>query len=357
MHHYDKKFWLSSHEQTEGILNCKTQRRYPTTLTALVEAEHIDDLVGYTDLDLNDARVSSLPMLYQDRFEHLRDNNDYLELCWGGGYDSTNILKVSQKMGKPVDAITMYCRGDPWLDNTGANSELGANIGHVDSYLDQFPKTKINLLDIDKMWDIEKNKGRDYYTWCSAGGYGMLEDIARLSADDLIEERSNQQGTILTGKGYGGVVFNNKFNTWSYYSESMSINYPGAYSDNLHITRFYHDADIIRSTAESARAWYYRSDIEPEGDLWMTTEKWDHDAHTRYQNFDPPILHCGKSDTWQDNPKFTWLLDDVHNKNTYPEYWQFVEWLDSRLKPHMFEHPKGWFKNTLRTVLPPVIDF
>ena len=356
MYKYDKRFWLSSHEQDEGIMNLKTQRKYPTTLTALIEADHFDDLVGYTDLSLQNAKVSQLPTLYKERFEHVRDNNDYLELWWGGGFDSTNIMKVSQKIGKPVDSITMFCKGDPWEHSTGANSELGVNIGHVDRYLDQFPQTKINLLDIDTMWEKEKAKNRDYHEWCSAGGYGMFEDIARLSADDLILERNKQQGTILTGKGYGGVVFNKKLATWSYYTESLSMNYPGAYSERLPITRFYHDANIIRSTAESAREWYYKSGMNDSGDLWMTTEKWDHDANTRYPDFDDVILHCGKGDAWQDNPKFAFLFANM-NSGDYSEYWQFVKWLDSRLKPHMFENPKGWLGNTLRSVMPPVIDF
>ena len=88
----------------------------------------------------------------------------------------------------------------------------------------------------------------------------------------------------------------------------------------------------------------------------MTTEKWDHDANTRYPDFDDVILHCGKGDDWQDNPKYAYLFANI-DSGDYREYWQFVKWLDSRLKPNMFEKSKGWLGNTLRSVLPPVIDF
>ena len=350
----ENDYYICRHEQNEGILNKKTNKRYATTLLALTETENFDDLVGYTDLTLPSVPEQELYQLYQDRFEDLRHKNDYLELWWSGGYDSTNILEVSMSCGKPVDAITMYCRGDPFKDNTGANAELNANIWHVNKYLSAFPKTKINLLDIDDMYEIERRNTKDYQRWTWASPYGMLEDIARLSADALMPERHNQQGTIITGKGYGGVVYNQNFDVWSYYCPALDMNYPGAFSEQLPITRFYSEGRIIRKTCGHARQWFYRQRPDFEK-TWSTTEKSDHDNSIRYPALAGKIMHCGKGDNWQTNQKFSHIFSD--DKSVYWEYWEFIDWLDKKLSPGCYTSGTTWVGNMLRQVEPAVIDF
>ena len=361
MYKYDEKSFVSRHEQDEGILNKKTNKKYPNTLTAMIEAEELNDLVGYTDLDISERSSLSIKQLYIDRFEQLRNANNYLELWWGGGYDSTNILEVSIECGQPVDSITMYGKNDPWTHTAGPNTELSANIGYINKYIKKFPKTKINVLDIDEMWHISKNRKNDYHAWACASPYAYLEDMARLSADDLLPERNRQQGTIITGKGYGGVVYNRGLDIWSYYSPCTNINYPGAVSNHLPITRFYHEPKIIRTTAEQARAWFYQ--YQPEFDrVWTTTEKWDHE-NIRYPDLRNRITHTGKGDLWITNPKYVHLLDDADSRSTYKEYWDYLDWVDSMLAPEMFAKPSRWLGNELRRVYqlrqvsPPVLDF
>jgi len=351
---YDRETFICRHEADEGILNTKLQKKYPTTLTAFLEAESFDDLEVYTDLTLSSTSKKPIEQIYMERFADLRKKHDYLELWWGGGYDSTYILYVSMLTEMPVDAVTMYCKGDPRKDPTGINFELSSNWKHLDHYRETFGTAfKINLLDIDHMWDITKTKHHDYDRWCYST-YGMFDDISRMSSDDVLSERNTKQGTIITGKGYGGVVYNKQYDTWSYYTEALNVNYPGATSYKLPITRFYRTPDIIKNTAEKSREWFYkhRPDFK---NTWATTEHWDH-HHTRFPELQGQIKHLGKGD-WQTSPKFKYWVDDKTDRKRYPEYWDFVDWLERKISPEMFIDDSGFMGKGLKEIRPHMIDF
>ena len=342
------------HEANEGILNTALNKRYPTTLSAFLEADRFNDLVGYTDLTLGAVPSRSLEQLYMDRFEQLRRENDYLELWWGGGYDSTYILYISLQMEMPFDAITMYCRGDPRKYGKDLNYELAENYRHVYNYNTTFDdRVRINYLDVDHMWKLTRDRHHDYKKWCYSS-YGMWEDVARISADDVLADRNHQQGTIVTGKGYGGVVYNKQYDRWSYYTECLNINYPGATSYKLPVTRFYNTPEIIRATAERSRQWFL--DNRPEfKDLWVTTESWDHE-HVRHRELQGQIKHFGKGD-WQTLPKFKYWVDDKTDRERYPEYWDFVDWLEREISAEMFVDDTGFMGKGLKQIRPHMINF
>lgn len=354
---------ISKHESDEGILDRRTNKKYPTALRAMIETESFHDLVGYTSLSLpKDASDEPLLELYKKRLMDLRKENEYLELWWGGGYDSTMILYVSMLTGIEFDNIVMYCNGNPKTYKGGMNYELFSNYRHILHYEDFWDITpgnnigeKIHHLDIFKMWDIVKTQYHDYELWCSAA-YGCLDDISRIAADDLMREsRAGRQGTIITGKGYGGVVYNQDLDTWSYYSESLNMNYPGATSNELPVTRFFRTPEIIRSTAEKARTWFHENKPAFKG-IWATTEEWDH-AHHRYPELLGQIEHLGKDLDWQDHPKTAGWRSDIDTKQRFPEYWNFVDWLDTKIPKDCFRQQSTFADRGIENPEPHVIDF
>lgn len=350
---------ICRHESDEGILNRSTGKRYPTALRAMLETESLQDLVAYDSIVLPEsAPKKTLLELYKERFLQLRRDNEYLELWWGGGYDSTMILYASAMVGEPVDAIVMYCNGDPRHDKSGMNWELNANYRHLYHYDEVWTsdiKIPRHTIDIFKMWDIVKTKYHDYELWCSSS-YGCLDDISRIAADDLLREhRAGRQGTIITGKGYGGVVYDDRYDKWSYYSEALAMNYPGATSNELKVTRFFRTPEIIRATAEQARTWFYKNRPEVDG-TWATTEPWDHDNH-RYPELFGQIEHLGKSLSWQDHPKTAGWMSDMKTRERFPEYWKFCDWLDANIPKNCFRQQSTFADRGIENPEPHVINF
>ena len=105
------KLYISNYTSVEGVRNKNTNILYPSMLNALLANQNIKDLEVYWDPWQNWKQgrvVESIDPLADERLQELRDSYKYMELAWGGGYDSSYIIEVAIRTNIPFDAITMY---------------------------------------------------------------------------------------------------------------------------------------------------------------------------------------------------------------------------------------------------------
>ena len=104
----------------EGVLDQRSGKEYLTSTSAMLECNHFDDLKIFSQFRITTPPShKTLGEMYIDRMKQLRKKYDYLELSWGGGHDSTMILKASEQADCPLDMITMQTHGNPEHVSTG----------------------------------------------------------------------------------------------------------------------------------------------------------------------------------------------------------------------------------------------
>ena len=98
----------------KGMYNCNGKHYY-SKLEAILEANTSGQHVGWDYHDQHFSRYDwtkepqeSLPELYRQRAQQLRDNYDYLVLFYSGGVDSTTILNAFIKNNIPIDEIYVF---------------------------------------------------------------------------------------------------------------------------------------------------------------------------------------------------------------------------------------------------------
>jgi hypothetical protein len=99
---------------------------------------------------------SSLSELYKKRAQQLRDNNEYLSLCYSGGADSTNVLHSFIDNGILLDEIVMF---RPSLFTANSTDKSSENIWseidyvaipHLKNYID-VGKTSVRVIDLNEI--------------------------------------------------------------------------------------------------------------------------------------------------------------------------------------------------------------
>jgi hypothetical protein len=254
---YNQSDFSCRHDSQEGIINKKTNKKYPTTLTAALEAESVDDLASYsTFLPHKEEVRQSFDELCADRLKSLREKYDYLELYWGGGYDSTKMLEVSTKTGIHFDSISMFCHGTPATVDSLQNYELRKNFQFIEHYTEKFPKVKLNFLELDQCYSETVAMEQDYHEWAVTGELRLM--MGEMAHDLLVPERKTPRSAVVSGKGWHGYVYNSKYDIWSLYHSAIDINHGGAGSRHADVIRFYEDPRIVKKIGSDVMDYFYR---------------------------------------------------------------------------------------------------
>ena len=355
---YNFEDFSCRHESQEGILNKRTKEKYPTMLTAVLEARTIEELSGYSNFQIEKNSVSqSLDSLYEDRLKLLREKYDYLEMCWGGGFDSTKMLQVSIDTGIPFDSITMYCHGTPQTIDSPYNYDLRNNFKFVQHYVEKFPEVKINFLDAEDMYSIAVETKQHNNEWALASN-GRLNDINHVSCDLLVPERKTSKSAVVTGKGWHGVIYNGKYDMWSLYHHIDDINHGGARSEHADVIRFYEDPRITKKIGSSTREHFYKNKPMYK-DTWATGTKWLQN-NIMYPDLKGKIVHSGQDEAcggWQHHPKHAWFITDKGVTTKYNEYWKWLAWLDQNIKKELLINTESMAVGNIKPITPVIIDF
>lgn len=105
----------------------------------------------YTKIDWKLEPTQSLDFYYKEQAQRIRDNFDYVILCYSGGYDSTNILETFYFNNIKLDKIVIVGAFDQ-------DSKYGVDENHNgELYHNAFPYLKeLNLDDITQVCDFTK---------------------------------------------------------------------------------------------------------------------------------------------------------------------------------------------------------
>ena len=354
----------NSYGFAEGIINQKTGKRYPTSTIAMLECGHFDDLKMYTEFKKQGpAPSSTLMQLYKDRIRTLREQYSYVELSWGGGHDSTMILRAAEEADCQIDLISMQVHGDPASNRTGFNFEISENMHYVESYVKRFPLTKVRYLDIDECYANTIKQHHDHILWCRLTTMEMLDDICRIGTDHLIPERQVNNGIILTGQGWKNAIHNKTHGTWSLYLADSEVNQLGAISFHLPTVRFYETHDIMIKVGEEIRNWYTAAtdedrslvNITGSDNTWTTNNEWVHEE-IMYKGLE--IFHNSKSKDWllpwQEQPRHAFMME---RNGKYKEYYQWISMLNEKFHPSCMIGDGGILGDGRKYIPAAVIDF
>lgn len=368
-HEYTDEMFPRGNLYREGVRNNKTGKKYPTALSAMLECEQFNDLEIYTEFTTTkEVSRSTLEELYTQRAKKLRAEHDYLELSWGGGHDSTMILKAFDMSGCSLDAISMQCLGDPRHNSSGFNSEIANNLHHVMDYKQRHPKTQVHFLDIDEAYRHTIDSAHDYKKWCYLTTIPMLDDICRIVSDIQVPDRKNKKnGALITGQGYKNAIYNKPLDTWSLYMVEHEVNQMGSVSFHIPTIRFYETDEIMLKVGDDIRQWYNsNTDADRKktnimnDDLWSANVEWVHDE-IMYKSLKGKIYHDGKDPNyilkWQDEPRFEWFARDPSATKKYKEYFDWIDFLNSNIHPSCMIGKGGILGDGLRTIRACVIDF
>lgn len=352
----------------EGVLDKRTGKEYLTSTLAMLECNHFDDLEIFSHFRIaTSPSRKTLGEMYIDRMKQLRKKYEYLELSWGGGHDSTMILKASEQADCPLDMITMQTLGDPEQVSTGFNSEIHHNLHHVLSYVKRFPNTKVRYLDIDECYQRVVKHRHDHNLWNSLTTVQMLDDICRIGTDYLVPERAETQGAILTGQGWKNALYNSEHDTWSLYLADSETNQRGAISFHLPTVRFFETHDIMHKVGDKTRTWYLNAqashrksiNIMNSSKIWTVNNEWIHEQ-IMYPELEGKIFHDGKSLNeiipWQAQPRFSFWMNGKTN-GKYKEYFDWIETLDKKIHHSCFNGSGGILGDGLRYVKSYMVDF
>jgi hypothetical protein len=354
----------------EGVVDKRTNKRYANSILALLECENHADLELFTEIRPPESiSPKTIEELYRERMIELRETHDYLELSWGGGHDSTMLLKVAEQTGISFDSISVQCFGDPTKETSGFNSELSHNYHHVADYLNKSPRTEIFFVDIKDSYKEVIEHHNDYNLWNRATAEGMMDDICRIATDTFVTTRGKStNGAIITGTGYKNILFNKEHNTWSIYQSHDDVGHPGSTSFNTAVVRFFETPDIVFKVADDTRNWYKNasdqerdeSNIHSGDKIWAANTEWMHEE-ILYKVLKGKIFHDTKNNygaivPWQNVGRFTWYSKNPSATGTYSEYYKYINWLNQNLHPTGLGRG-GVLGEGIRPIKPITIDF
>ena len=337
------KLYISNYTSVEGVRNKNTNILYPSMLNALLANQNIKDLEVYWDPWQNWKQgrvVESIDPLADERLQELRDSYKYMELAWGGGYDSSYIIEVAILTNIPFDAITMYVLES--ISNTHKqNQEFIQNKDLLDRYIKKFPKTKINFVDY---LELEKYaiQDKDFELWSTT--YGMWDDILQLYGDKIVKEREQDKSVFIIGTGYKQVCYNNDHNIWSLLVNSYGLAGATACSFTANTMRFY-ETPCMMNTIAHKQTKYKKTLSTQEIQKLMYP--------------DLKIFHLGKEDDssdWWEHPKFTWFVDNGKINPRLTEYKEFLNVVNETVGPDNWK-TKGEFPFIRWKDCPLLIDF
>tara|TARA_R110000803_G_scaffold193557_1_gene256520 strand:- start:3570 stop:4679 length:1110 start_codon:yes stop_codon:yes gene_type:complete len=352
----------------EGVLDQRSGKEYLTSTSAMLECNHFDDLKIFSQFRITTPPShKTLGEMYIDRMKQLRKKYDYLELSWGGGHDSTMILKASEQADCPLDMITMQTHGNPEHVSTGFNSEIHHNLHYVLDYVKRFPDTKVRYLDIDECYQEVVKHHHDHDLWNSLTTQEMLDDICRISTDYFVPERIGTMGAILTGQGWKNALYNSEHDIWSLYLADSETNQRGAISFHVPTVRFFETHDIMHKVGDTTRTWYHdapassRDSVNITGSdkIWTVNNEWIHEQ-IMYPELKGKIFHDGKSlddiIPWQEQPRFSfWMNGKAREK--YKEYFEWIKTLDKNIHPSCFNGDGGVLGDGRKYVRSCMVDF
>lgn len=252
---------------------------YPTQLDAIASGKPC--WIYFYDREFTQANWKTCPTetldeLYRLRAQDIRDNNEYVILCYSGGSDSTNILETFYYNNIHIDEIVIVgalsqdpCKGS----DANHNGDLYHNVFPTLKLM-SLPNTKITVVDYTTLFDAPNNftlinKYGNEWTKHIGGHYcKSVHNLWWYDFKKFVGRYNNKQTCYIMGADKTYVHFDANAESSNYnkhYVQIMELavnDYGANYSDeNFKRINFYTSpektaTDIMRKQAHIVKFFY-----------------------------------------------------------------------------------------------------
>jgi len=344
--------FLFDHDN-EYYLDFTTGKKYLSRMQAVYDNVPIENLeLHYYDHLMehlkNPVQQKPLYNMYKDRLLSLREQYDWLEFSWSGGWDSNNILHIATKEKIKFDKIITRSAGN-WDNPHPYHLDSHNNIVYLKEYQKVFPDIKLYCIDQSKLAEIVCGE-KDYENWLYCR-HGLLNTICNLYTDYLCEYRANvSNGACVLGMHKPMLGYNKEYNLWqTWFTSHTSIGCNTFGSEYVKPIRFYRDyennlsilqaqlAELINKFSPLTRA--FKENFTNLTKVWNTNSELKTNqliynlpiAVVNQPKLDPlPSLKPGHNNC----KKMDWYLDG--NKKWEP-YWEWVNHFEAKVSAEQWE--------------------
>ena len=253
-------------------------------------------------LDWTSEPSQSLGELYKLRAQKIREDYDYLILCYSGGYDSTNVLETFYYNDIHIDEILLV---GAFSQDSYVDSDENHN-GEI--YLNAYPtlkklnlqNTKITEIDYTKYFnDINnfttiKNYGT---TWPDhIGFFYSVNNFFWYDLEKFIAHDTNKKTGIIFGVEKPNFQYDEELNrTYTRFSANIFHQF-GNFQGNENFKRinFYTDvdtADIIKKQLHVINNFFMKTFIEDKKlPIWFFSKNYDAIVNKLVYNLKNPLV-------------------------------------------------------------------
>lgn len=301
---------------------------------------------AFSSVDWTVEPSQSLEQLYRQRAEQLRDNYDYLILCFSGGADSQNVLDTFLTNGIFLDEIMIYHnlskeQGYSFDQLNDMNAEVVKTaIPVAQEFVKASPKTQLRSIDFSDLqyqyFLSEQNIEKFIWSVNSllSPNTGILAHKWTLSSDyiDLISQ--GKRVCFITGHEKPRVEFDDSRYSVKFYNLLDSVSFVGSSAPN---EPFYWTPDFPKLIVKQAHVLKHHVESEsiPHSSLKNCSSRQNSVFNVLYPAWDHKTFQRPKGrpayssrDRWffslpdSDPAKANWVRAVKTYWDQLPEYWK-----------------------------------
>jgi len=270
----------------------------------------------------------SLAQLYKERAQHIRDNYDYVVLCYSGGIDSTNMLESFYYNNIHIDEIVSVgsFSQDISTQDVNHNKEIYENVIPTLNHLN-LPNTKKTLIDYTEYFrnlnnfSMYQQHGSDYYKYI--GVYPSVTYLFWYDIGKFINPKGKTAILLAVEKPY--IRYDEELmKFYTYFDDASLYNYCSYEFNNVFRLNFYTDPDaeqIIRKQLHTIKNHFIDKAIQTNTPI--QSHIYDNYIETIkpliYDVRNPLKYVAGKSSNQYLSCRDTYLIDNK-NSDVYNVY-------------------------------------
>lgn len=293
--------------------------------------------------------------MYKERAQYIRDNYDYVVLCYSGGIDSTNMLESFYYNGIHIDEVVSvgsFSQDDTKEIDVNHNKEIYENVIPTLNSL-HLPNTKKTIIDYTTYFrdlnnfSLYTKYGADYYKYI--GVYPSVTYLFWYDIGKFINPKKKTAILLAAEKPY----FGHETETgkmYTYFDDASVINYCPYEFNNVFRVNFYTDPDaekLIRKQLHVIKNYYLQRLLnDPDFGTQFTNNYINIVKSLIYDVKNPLKFVAGKSSNQYLSCRDTYLISNK-NSDIYNLYKNMI----SRLKNDLDISKKKYSIRTMRHYL------
>ena len=219
------------------------------------------------DVAWNIEPTKTLKQLYKERAQEIRDNYEYVILCYSGGNDSTNVLESFYYNNIHIDEIVLvgsFSQDESKEIDLNHNKDLYVNAFPLLKILN-LPNTKITIIDYTELFrdinqfSLVEKYGNDYFPHIGThkSPHNLFwHDFRQVVGKDNNKKTARVMGAEKVDVGYDSITSKEAIGPHVYFKDNTINSYGMNHTDeNFERVNFYNDPrskiciDILRKQA------------------------------------------------------------------------------------------------------------